>query len=287
MSEVLAPESSTCCDTLGDDEQRHTSVYLPAHQDYTCHPDAWKGLSSKIRWSKRVQEFVIEWDESENDEKLIEIAENAIGQTQDWFANKSEGSSMRALDLSSSLQCFVEHCRSNLINIRSYKLKLSSAHGPSATRCPLWHADSVPVRWIQSYLGPGCVYLNEDEHIQFGNNDFDPFLQRIRDSDPDIESKQLGDNWKQKLVQSSGISISQSPTGEATMLVGRLWPFVSNNDIPTVGPTAGVLHRSPHNIPRGQDRILLNLDVVCHSGSELNQDEEDDHDHSNCDCAKC
>lgn len=285
MLEVVAPEEIT----LGDNDHLHTSVYIPTFQDYTYRPDAWEGLSSKVRRSQRVQEFIFEWDESEDDEKLIEIAEMAIGQTQDWFAkNTNEDCSMRALDLSSSLQCFVEHCRSNLVNIRSYKLKLSAAHGPSATRCPLWHADSVPIRWIQSYLGPGCVYLNEDEFGSNKDNKFDPFLQRVRNSDPDVESKRLGDNWKQKLVERSGISISQSPTGEAAMLVGRLWPFVSNQKRPTMGPTAGVLHRSPHNIPRGQDRILLNLDVVCHSNSESNEDEkENHHDHRNCDCAKC
>ena len=273
------------------------SVSIP--QDYAYHPNVWSNLSSKVWRSERTKEIVLEWDEAilghqKEDERLAEIATFAIQKTQHWFAKEETTSSMfRILDLSSSMRSFMDHCRSNLTNIRSYKLKLTAMHGSNATRCPLWHADNVPLRWIQSYTGPGCVFLNEDEtNDVYDPYNYDPYLQRVRETNHDQEAKVYGPKWKQKLVEMSGIPISQSPTGEPAMLVGRMWSAWSQQrDAPIEGPMSGVLHRSPHDVPGNQERILLNLDVLCAYDYDENEAGEEkgghhhDHDHSNCDCA--
>ena len=85
-------------------------------------------------------------------------------------------------------------------------------HGLNATRCPLWYADSVPLRWIQSYTGPGCIHMDKEAH---NNNDVkvNPFLQRVWESDYDEEARRLGPDWKNKFVELSRVPTLGSPTG--------------------------------------------------------------------------
>ena len=251
--------------------------------------DAWSDLSSIVWKSQRTKEIVLEWDEAiGQEERLVEIAKLAVDETEVWFKDGASDNSrmLRMLNLCSSMRCYVKHCRKHLTNIRSYKLKLSAMHGSNATRCPLWHADNVPLRWIQSYTGPGCMYMDEEAHKN-NNGKVNPFLQRVRESDYDEEARRLGPDWKKKLVELSGVPTLGSPTGEPALLVGRMWSTWSiekeQQDTPLQGPMAGVLHRSPHNVPVDQERILLNLDVVCAYDSEDSEEEDDHcHDHSNC-----
>jgi hypothetical protein len=263
----------------------------------------------------RTKELVLEWDEAiDEDERLVEIAKVAVDRTEVWFEDGETDAKriLRMLNLSSSLRCFVEHCRNHLTNISSYKLKLTAMHGSNATRCPLWHADNVPIRWIQTYKGPGCNIVHEEPYQtqpnpQSGNDNDDSdisssrllqhnsLLQRVRESDHDVEARKYGPDWKERLVELSRVPVTQSPIGEPALLVGRMWYawsieqqqqqyYSDDAKSPPEGPMAGVLHRSPHNVPGG--RILLNLDVVCRNEEDDDSDAAGDHhhhhDHSQC-----
>ena len=267
--------------------QSHPSVYIPDSQDYLFNANAWSDLSSELWKSNRAKELTLEWDEAIGEEQLVKIAKQVVDDTEAWFMddeNDDTARTFRMLNLVSSMRLFVKHCRLHLTNVRSFKIKLSALHGKCATRCPLWHADNVPVRWIQTYTGPGCHFLDEEKQQRGFKAGFNPFLQRVRESDHDRESRKLGSEWKRTLVDMSGVPVSQSPTGEPAVLVGRRWHVWSieqqGSAEPSLrGPMGGVLHRSPQNVPADQGRILLNLDVVCRHEDFGG---EDHHDHSKC-----
>jgi len=269
----------------------HPSVYVPDRQDYKFNPNAWSDLSSEVWMSDRAKELKLQWDEEAGEEQLVKIAQRAVRETEAWFSDDDESGDdnarvFRMLNLVSSMRFFVKHCRSHLKNVRSFKLKLAALHGKCATRCPLWHADNVPLRWIQTYTGPGCYFLDEGKQQHGFRAGFNPFLQRVREADHDRESRELGSEWKKTLVEMSGVPMSQSPVGEPAILVGRRWYVWSidrerSEEESHKGPMAGVLHRSPHNVPADQGRILLNLDVVCTDPDEHHH-RDHHHDHSKC-----
>ena len=217
------------------------SVTIPSQQEYRYHPNAWSSLSSKVMTAnKRLPEVILQWKECiGNEEEIFVVARRAVELTKHWFVDDDdkdddddgddEESSVtspmfRILNLVSSMTSFVKYCRSNLDTagnhnkIVSYKLKLDVMYGTTATRCPLWHADNVPIRWIQTYTGPGCQYLWEDP-----TKKPNPFLERVRMTDNEREGSLYGPQWKETLVQMSSVPISQSPTGAPIMFIGRKW----------------------------------------------------------------
>ena len=260
-----------------------SAVHIPARQAYMYHPPAWSSLSSAVR-NKNKQRFpdvTLQWHEHNgNAEDLITIARRAVELTQPWFDDDDGGTDgdantnpprttaprFRMLDLVSSMTTFMNYCRTHFPpgQIASYKVKLDVLYGPTATRCPLWHADNVPLRWIQTLTGPGCQYLVEpsspDDPVEAVPN---PFLDRVRYSDHEREGQLYGPHWKETLVRMSSVPVQQAPTGEPILLVGRLWyQHATTRKKKGVHYFHPVLHRSPQNVPHNQGRILINLDVV-------------------------
>ena len=108
------------------------------------------------------------------------MARRAMELTQPWF-DEDEGeddtddadantrpsrtttSLLRRVDLVSRMTTFRHYCRTQFPpgQSASYKVKLAVMYGPTATRCPVWPADHVPLRWIQTFCGPGCHHLVE------------------------------------------------------------------------------------------------------------------------------
>uniref|UniRef100_A0A6U2Z150 Uncharacterized protein n=1 Tax=Entomoneis paludosa TaxID=265537 RepID=A0A6U2Z150_9STRA len=156
--------------------------------------------------------------------------------------------------------------------------------GESATRCPAWHVDYVPVRWIQTLVGPGCWYLNPP-------TDDNPQLKLIANgmkanqahgffgtcNEDDDTNMPLPEDWKERLVAESGVTPQQAATGQAVLLVGKAWPQVRRG-----APLPPVLHRSPHDVPSDQARVLLTLDVVLGTSNQKKNDSSCQE--SGCDC---
>lgn len=61
-------------------------------------------------------------------------------------------------EIANSLRLFEEFCwetfRPELIH--RFRARIVGTRGKQGTKCPKWHTDYVPVRWIQSLVGPGC-----------------------------------------------------------------------------------------------------------------------------------
>ena len=261
------------------------SVIIPIRRDYMFNPNAWSDLSSIPFQNTRTKEVTFNWEESlGQEEQLVTIAKQAANKTDCWFEEREDPMKtlkmFRMLNMVASMKTFVKHCRANLRGIQGYRLKLSVMHGATATRCPLWHCDNVPVRWIQTFYGPGCEYVEEDEKNRTASTVPNPLLDRVRASDNGREAPIHGSQWKTKLVEMSEYPIRQSSLGEPTMFIGHKWntfAFLGSEMDDDAPVRSAVLHRSPQNVPEGMGRVLLNLDVVCDADDT---DGHHNHDHS-------
>lgn len=124
------------------------------------------------------------------------------------------------------------------IKTNEFKARIVATRGSVGTKCPRWHADHVPIRWIQSLVGPGCDYLVGERGV---NREL---LNGILD---DISTQDAN----KRIVDSSLASIRQGQEGEAVVLVGR----DNSRGIPAA------IHKSPTLLP-WQGRVLLTIDVV-------------------------
>ena len=174
-------------------------------------------------------------------------------------------------DLRSSIHSFVRFCQKHLKSslIVGYKLKLAAYCGPEAgSRCPSWHQDNVPVRWIQSYSGKGCMYVDPLSPEAMHN----PFLDRIVNpcKEREVRDGNNRSDWKEQLIKKSGAKPHQVQTGDVVILVGKRW-----NEVVAVGDKndskgdhrEAVIHKSPHNIKRHEQRVLLTMDVIVKKGT--------------------
>jgi hypothetical protein len=159
------------------------------------------------------------------------------------FENESKDKSAMKNDIIQSIETFQNICESSVQNIDSYKIKVAAMYGRSGTRCPSFHTDYVPMRWIQTLNGPGCVYINPKDTVDF------PHIQNLSGS-------YLDGSGKESVVKQSGVPVQQQTTKPMILAGGKF----NSTKKPTLASLQGVLHRSPHNVRAG--RVLLTLDVI-------------------------
>ena len=130
-------------------------------------------------------------------------------------------------ELGQSFRTFEDFCRRYLDPARTCRARLVASRGRQSTKCPQWHTDYVPVRWIQALVGPGCV-------------------------------------WAEYANGSPEASARQAATGTAVLLPGRYWNdyfLHSTCNEATVVSASAVRHKSPELSFPWQGRILLTIDV--------------------------
>lgn len=121
-------------------------------------------------------------------------------------------------------------------NHNKFKARIVATRGPSGTKCPRWHVDHVPLRWIQSLVGPGCDYVLGCEGIDWkAMNDFDS-----------VEKDVNG-----KLVNEDVAIVCHAPTQQGVVLWGA-------ENTKSLTPA---VHKSP-SLGVFEGRVLLTLDLV-------------------------
>jgi hypothetical protein len=212
--------------------------------------------------------------------------------------------------LQESLQTFQQFCQDHhhhIINILSddddddplvrmtFRARLVATRGRAGTKCPRWHMDHVPVRWIQALVGKGCDYVVGETGIH--RSLVNHFLEEEQDDDDDEEEDHdhqectannvndrhehtLGQanvrdrpiaklqqqaNTNTQLVNPAVANIQQAKEGHAMLLLGTRWRLLPPVDDDPHHPSNllpnPAIHKSPTLWP-GEPRVLLTLDVA-------------------------
>ena len=123
---------------------------------------------------------------------------------------------------------------------KSFKARIVATRGSRGQKCPRWHVDHVPLRWIQSFFGPGCDYILGTEGINWDAiNDLEDVVVV---SDEDLNSK---------LVNTDKACIVHAPPLEGVVL----WGLENTNGV------SPAVHKSP-SLGILEGRVLLTLDVL-------------------------
>jgi hypothetical protein len=176
-------------------------------------------------------------------------------------------------NVAQSLEQFRDFCTENLRSTSSssrghdgymFKVRIVATRGPSGTKCPQWHVDHVPVRWIQSLAGPGCEMVTGNDSINWkllinglnNNNN----AQEDNDTDDEFVVLEESVQDRNRALVETDAKIYSAREQESVLLIGNRWVDYAKDgaQASTVPP---VLHKSP-TIPWGLERVLLTQDVV-------------------------
>ena len=205
LSVVAVPSSSTgTLQTFNWPAEETTSVWS------SLVPPLWKdarGLDRKIQWHRQEQNVADRWLGTDAcDARQVEQLAQAV-------------EAMQAA--CSDYDCF--------------KGRLVATRGSVGTKCPVWHLDHVPVRWIQALVGPGCLYVSDPLDVCWDKvNHLDDTL------DPHERNRQL--------LRPNARSITKVPTGQAVVLPG------------TLSHQSPIVHKSPEAMFPWEGRVLLTME---------------------------
>jgi len=214
----------------------------------------WTHLSRNLNLRQQGQQLILKF----NAENVEEVAEELLMQSAAWFRDEepwwSPVKTVGPSDLTAertqalgtvmeSMKSFVAYCEKHLEEAETFKIKLVASQGRTATQCPSWHTDWVPIRGIQTLRGPGTVYL-DPKHVT------PELLPAFRGGDCTPEEKDT-------MIKASGIPFSHA-TG-LQFMVGHRW---NEKCRPEFRGKPRILHRSPRNVPWQQARVMIVLDVV-------------------------
>ncbi|KAL3904338.1 MAG: hypothetical protein SGARI_004968, partial [Bacillariaceae sp.] len=239
-------------------EQQPSSIHrLPEACSSTQELEAWSKVSKKIFKAKHGLELKLEWQVTAPPNNIAtsmswqstEVARKISYKIDSWFQKgalygpqakqAASDSSLRQADLARTIHAFSTFCTRHFAShsIKGYKIKLAVMHGSSATRCPAYHVDHVPVRCIKTMLGPGTVYLDCDtqqynDSIQsVARNECPAELMPRHYGAPELkEDEDFNErlHWKEVLVEqqakeADGILPSYAATGQAVFFTGGTW----------------------------------------------------------------
>ena len=142
-----------------------------------------------------------------------------------------------------------------------FKARLVTTIGSQGTKCPLWHIDHVPVRWIQTMVGPGCEWVVGDEGVNWNILRQEQEEEEKEDNEQDNAFVTMSVNDRNRaLVQDGRATIYAAKEQEALLLLGNQWPkYAKQQHI--LKEFQPVLHKSP-TIPWGCERVLFTQDVL-------------------------
>ena len=129
-----------------------------------------------------------------------------------------------------SMELFMDYChhQQNLSTTTPFQARLVCGRGPTSAKCPQWHVDHVPVRYIQALVGPGCdLYAQQDPTI--------------------METEDGG----RQLLKVHPKHVQSVPTGQAVLLQGQK---------SVLAPACW--HKSPSKVAPWQGRVLLTMDIA-------------------------
>ena len=241
---------------LLDDDDDDTTKYNkkdPAIRVPDCHAQAtriWKECLVPNIWQSQYGiDQSIQWSIEDD---LQDIAFQLLNKV-----NVNDNIKMIHLqrDLVKSMMVFTKFCESNLSSSKQkrvmiYKARIVCSRGQVASsKCPRWHIDHVPIRWIQSLVGPGVMWINPDAVL------WTTFITPTNNDDYNDDSDDDNDR-----IDTKAAIIYQAKVGEAVMIQGNRWnEFSSTQKIPYP-----VVHKSPTGLLPWEGRVLFTMDIEFH-----------------------
>lgn len=252
---------------LAEQQQGRTSYFLIPPTNNTSTSRDWQQLCPPVWNPQQNRDSSLLWSCCDDTEH---VATELLRQLDPTVHNPRI-----VATLAQSLQQFRDFCSDKLRaphqghhHGMTFKARVVATRGSSGTKCPQWHVDHVPVRWIQSLVGPGCEMvvgnieqgiawelingLNENHH---SNNDDD-------NDHHDVVALSVHDR-NQVLVKDRISEVYQGKEMEAVLLIGNRWADYAKDS--TFLPP--VVHKSP-TIPWGCERVLLTQDILYDDGDD-------------------
>jgi Protein of unknown function (DUF1826) len=245
-------------------------VYRPVNP---IRYDLWEGLCppSKVdRSSTSPSQVDVSgtWTPDENPDEVARILLGQCDPGSTLMMSQQTVDSLAA-SLSESLGSYRDFCQTHLITdrrkqVRDYccvrfRYRLVATRGPSGTKCPLYHIDHVPVRWIQTFVGPGVDMVVGDAGIRW-----DAFESHNENDDDDVSL--TDEDLNDLRVDATAANVYHAGQGEAVVMIGKEFRG-TNKGNPQLPPSSSrlrpVVHKSP-KIPIGQARVRLTQDVEFH-----------------------
>lgn len=229
-------------------DTRPASILL-CHNNTRARPDVWKSLVPRLWEHPRGVDVTVHWElgNPTTNESCTDVAEQMLQRISDWSQNHKgwplQTPTQQREDLASSMRAFQEFGRTQLPWVSSYSARLVASRSVAGTKCPQWHVDHVPCRWIQTLVGPGCQWIeNDSDAIRW---------DRINslDEEDDIDNV---DDRNRLLIDKERATIGQADEGEGVILLGNQW--IDSSVRPAV-------HKSPNGLLPWQGRVLLTMDV--------------------------
>jgi len=147
----------------------------------------------------------------------------------------SKVESASSLFFSKSFQQFKSMVYGEGISVSSFKARIVASRGSVGTKCPRWHFDYTPVRWVQSLVGPGCDFVISEVGVNRS------VLNQSDDDETELTNKDI--------VDSVLADVKQGQVGYAIILKGL------------EGCEKPAIHKSPE-LKWLEGRVLMTLDII-------------------------
>ena len=236
---LLRPNVRGTSESVTTERWTTSLLELPA---CNATPGLWNRLVPKLWENPRGLDSSLQWTPDD----AAELTTRRM--MEDWVATSFsvEDKTMReqyAAELSASALAFIDAVQSQG-PATSFKARVVASRGSAATKCPQWHIDHVPVRHIQSLVGPGCECA--DSHgVQWDK------VNSLSDATDDLSLEE-----RNQLLVGPSTRIHQAQERQAVLLIGNRWKEFAGYDLDPC------VHRSPTGFHPWEGRVLLTFDIL-------------------------
>jgi hypothetical protein len=206
----------------------------------SANPEIWKQLVPNAFDTQHGVDVRACWRHDELPETVADRFLEKISSANDFFKYRPQ---LRQ-QLAESIETFTTFCSDRVRDADEFSGRIVSTRGPGGAKCPVWHLDHVPVRWIQTFYGPGVMYVDGD-HVAW---------EKVNALDDTMSARE-----RNRLLVNEDAKVNQVPEGGAVVLLGK--QFNRHSKDPTVSMAPSV-HKSPEIVNPWQGRVLMTMDVV-------------------------
>lgn len=172
-----------------------------------------------------------------------------------------------------------QHAKSNngSHHTLSFTMRMLCTYGGrrAGTKCPIWHIDHVPCRYIQTFYGPTCMFINNHRDNRIIYHRIIAQQQELPSSEAKPDDNASNDEFlsveERNEILLHGINdkscIGHANVGEGIILLGNAWTQWTmtggdmDDDEHTAALPMAAVHKSPHITSPTQGRILFTINV--------------------------